>query len=138
MKYLTALLLLTSCSSSSYIDPGFSRYITQYTNIFKKAGCDVNLSKLTVTFESLVPVDQLGTCTKYISGRMHIRIDSGYWFNNLDESDKLQLIAHELEHCLYNIPHNNIPSDYMYPTLYPKTTETMIDQMTSHAEAICK
>ncbi len=46
-----------------------------------------------------------GTCTKWDNYRV-IEIDREYW-DTRGDTYRLELLAHELGHCDYNLPHNN-------------------------------
>jgi hypothetical protein len=47
-----------------------------------------------------------GTCWKWSSGYREIQIDRKYW-NSASDSYRLELLAHEIGHCDYNLGHND-------------------------------
>lgn len=62
-----------------------------------------------------------GTCTKWTDGYREIQIDKDYW-EQIDEAHRLELLAHEIGHCDYDLEHNNemsednCPMSIMYDT----------------------
>lgn len=51
-----------------------------------------------------------GTCTMWSDGYREIQIDPKYW-NKIDRSHRLQLIAHEIGHCDYDLDHDDSMSE---------------------------
>lgn len=48
----------------------------------------------------------VGSCTSWVNGARLVRIDSKR-FETLNDTQKEQVMYHELGHCLFNLPHND-------------------------------
>jgi hypothetical protein len=56
-----------------------------------------------------------GSCTTWSDGYKEIQIDPTYW-DEMDRTYKLELLAHEVGHCDYGLDHNDgrfIDKDYL-------------------------
>jgi len=115
MKTILALassITLISCGSME-IPKNHDAEIMQYiTEVMRWSGQDFPADVIsTVEFVDSFPghEDSIGIC-KFPTGRMWfpdsraIGIQRAYW-NSANEADRYQLVAHELGHCAFNLPH---------------------------------
>ena len=122
---LLCLILLASCGQgplkdlfhkegnppqTNTTDPAFHEYIDQLPTG----------SRTSIIFGARA-VGVAATCTKWSSGYKEIKVDRTYW-NKISDLHRLELLAHEVGHCDYNLPHNNsllasgCPVSIMYDT----------------------
>jgi len=103
-------LLLVACGKEAYDDliheehaPGEIR-VTNY--IFKSYLKRLPIKSITPIIFKVRPIGIAGTCSIWSNGYREISIDPNYWVNATDAA-RLEILAHEIGHCDYNLDHNN-------------------------------
>lgn len=74
---------------------------------------------------SILKKTVLGECTQYLS-HSKIEINSVYW-EVLTDSQKKQLMYHELSHCILDINHSLDKNNYMTSEGFPKLSDTDLE-----------
>lgn len=106
-----ALVILSGCSRGPLKDVFFRRGVPQHISTTDHAFYEYldQLSMMSYTpivFRSIEKEDTAATCDKWKSGYKEIRIDPEYW-QKVDDSNRLALLAHEIGHCDYNLDHDD-------------------------------
>lgn len=111
--FLISLGLLACGRPPAKIDPILKPYFTQFET-------DVNASTEYITGEfGTLPMPTVGQCAENGTFKT-VTIDPIYWAN-ASESQRQQLIYHELGHCALNLKHigtfktDQCPTSIMYP-----------------------
>lgn len=116
--------------------PELKPFYTEYTAIIKEECPEIKLpKKISMGFGTL-SMDEIGVCTIFFDKRQ-IVIDKTYWEMAV-ESERKQLIFHELTHCILNFAHIEDPNNYMNPYLMPISNDTLIQQVRESARVFCK
>src|ERR1035437_6156964 len=141
----TAALFILSCSNfvgyRRYEDPQLTKYVDDYYNLVAK-NCNTNNyntgSMITVEFAKF-PKDStiMGVCHRFING-YKIQINRAYWDNELIADEKLQLLFHELAHCVIYKEHVEDKSNYMNAEFYYIQYEKFIKQVTADIRFQCR
>ena len=106
-----------SASVPQGIDAALMPYFQSFAN-----GVGINFSGVAGVFGSL-PYPTVGRCTKVNTGERYITIDPYYW-SQVNENTKEELMYHELGHCVLNLAHNetkdanNCPISVMFPNTF--------------------
>lgn len=112
MKYalISLFLLLSSCTKHKprvIDDPVFTPYINKYIS-FKKKPLNYIIHFEFDDLPRTILTATLGRCTIYsLSGKRRILIDEDRW-EAADETERFQVISHELGHCDLNRDHYDI------------------------------
>lgn len=116
------------------IDSEFDNYVSKFEQqIEVDVELDIGFNKLEY------PI--VGSCYVYTTGYKEIIIDPDFWFNTI-QSEKEELLFHELGHCVLNKEHDEtilkaayfyIPKSIMYPYVfgsqYTKFEQYYLDEL---------
>ena len=132
MRHITWLIsvLLFSCGPNPNIsstqpvtvDPVLQPYFDAFQTTIGYPSSGIN-GQFADTESNPNPLGEtIGECTIYSDGTRTIQIDSGFWAR-ADESERIQLIFHELGHCALNLQHivTELPSGCPTSIMYPYT-----------------
>jgi len=114
-------------------------YYTEFVNIITNECPSIkytNKGKRNIGFAN-IGGKTLGYCMMTGFGYT-IMIDSTYW-SRANDTDKYEVIMHELTHCLLREPHNYDPDNYMFPSkekCIPK--EVILEQIKEYARKHCE
>jgi hypothetical protein len=110
MLPITPLIAITTTKNETLMD-----YYNKTLGVVAQY-CDktkyFNPNLITVNFDNLSE-DILGECRLQLNGYT-LMFDKKKW-TNLSESDKNQLMIHEVTHCIFGMGHVNDPTHYMNP-----------------------
>lgn len=97
------IFVLASCGVNIHkgTNPAFQSYLTQFETDYH-----VNLKNYPVNFKDLSG-STVGSCIRYSNGYREVVVDP-VLFMELSENEKLVMIYHELGHCVFNRPHDNM------------------------------
>lgn len=122
--YALSILAVTACGQAkkkheAILDLGqFSSYVQSFEQVSAEHGRNVEVTDLIVKLADLPDPRERGVCEIATGQTPVIIIDINHW-NNATESDREQLMFHELGHCVLTRYHNNgtlpggIPSSVM-------------------------
>lgn len=123
--YYIFILAFVGCGQSPStqpvtVDPALAPYLTSFeTNIgASAAGINVGFADTETTPNPLG--ETIGECQMWSDGTRTIQVDSAYWAT-ASESDRTELMYHELGHCALYLQHittlqaSGCPTSIMYP-----------------------
>lgn len=124
MRLLFILFTLVACSRSYLriqggVDPAFKKYVDDFEGIYHTP----NHIPIHFTGGSTVLEEFSGECLTYSDGEKQILIDTHYWSQMVD-SEREELIFHELGHCVFNRDHvatilsDGCPKSIMFPQVF--------------------
>lgn len=122
--------------SVNKIDPQTREFYKEYISYIPDS-CKANIlrdNKIVIRFEKL-DSNFIGFCNRMFKRRL-ILLDSGFW-SWTKETDKKQLLFHELSHCLLNKDHVDNVGNYMYPTQTPILETLFIEQVKLDIQEYC-
>lgn len=79
----------------------------------------------------------IGVCYWKING-YHIKIDKDFWDNEATDSDRYQLMYHEMAHCLIDKDHVDDKHNYMNPGYNHIFYEDMLKQVIEDIKQRCQ
>lgn len=105
---------------------------------FSKKRCDKieTPNQFLLTFKQLKN-DEIGLCYTYPYNKREIFIDEFYW-DNASETERRQLVYHELTHCILNKDHVKSENNYMNAYLFPLEEEELYKQLSNNIDDFCK
>ena len=77
----------------------------------------------------------IGVCRNRVFS-FTIEIDKDYWYR-ADESDRLQLMTHELSHCVLGLDHVDNIDNYMSSRLWRLTSDETNAQLEENLRKLC-
>lgn len=80
--------------------------------------------------------DDIGECG-YGYNKFIIRIDSKFWLK-ASEDERIEVIFHEMYHCLFKKDHVDNSNNYMYYKIADLNKDVVIQQFTEDVKRICK
>lgn len=101
-------IALTSCGNiyGSHINTDLQTYVNRFLQVAQEQGYNVSLDNLIVDYERLSG-NVIGVC--YLGGVPKVGISESYWKRlAVSNSDREQLMFHELGHCLLGRGHLDI------------------------------
>lgn len=79
----------------------------------------------------------LGLCYTDKETYWDIFIDSGYWLTTSKDM-QFELLAHEIEHCMFFRKHVDNEENFMYPSIRNLTKEEVKQQLINNLNEDCK
>lgn len=137
--------LVFSCSTlvgfRHYEDPQLTKYVSNYYDLVLK-NCNTDNyntgTMISVEFANFAKTSTImGMCHRYING-YKIQISKRYWDNELIADEKMQLLYHELAHCVLYKEHVKDKSNYMNAEFYYIPYEKFIQQVTADIRFQCR
>lgn len=114
------------------IDPELVPYTDVYFKMLKQECPKYNVKKIPLYVIEIVDQDQMdepdwiGVCIHMFAG-FHIKLKKQWW-NAASDKEKLQLVFHEMAHCLIEREHDPSGSHYMYAYFRALPQETYTRQ----------
>jgi hypothetical protein len=117
VKFLFVFIILISCTTKGArsdglfypekegVEPVFLPYLESYQQLIGTRKYENKIKSTPILFGDTDGA--LGVCTTYLLGRHSITINRAFWLTT-DETGKMFVIYHELEHCIRKRPHTNI------------------------------
>lgn len=107
MKYLTIALLaiLSACGQRTVIDPVLAPYVSQFIQEGAARNVMVNTDNLVVEFSDDMDLNERGHCETVLKNKT-VKILRSVW-DGMAEGYRLQVVYHELGHCLLGRAHDN-------------------------------
>ena len=143
--FLIAVLLTTCARAIEFhykiIDIELKPYYNEYHHLLDK-NCPTKKYNKTNRFIIELVDDMreehnwLGVCEQKVNG-FSIKIDKGYWDTAVD-SDRRQLMFHELAHCLIYKDHVDDPNHYMDATFGSLPEDVYMKQAIEDIQEACK
>lgn len=132
MGHITLLvfILLFSCGQNPNVapiqavtvDPALQPYFDAFQTTIGYPSTGIN-GQFSDTESNPNPLGEtIGECTIYSDGIRTIQIDSSFWAS-ADESERTQIVFHEIGHCALNLQHivSELPSGCPTSIMYPYT-----------------
>lgn len=141
------ILLFSACGKGpapAIVDPTLAPYLAKFESDIGASVAGINVQFADT--EKVQPGtlgEVVGECTRWSDGTRTIQIDSTYWAAS-DESQRVELIYHELGHCALFMGHittfqgNGCPTSIMYPytfgdsICYEQNTPYYFQELGSH------
>ena len=120
------------------IDPALQPYVEGYYNTIKDR-CPQRTKDLSdrYTIEFISRSDEyIGQCRYKING-YKVLINKEWWDNNNNESQKIQLVYHELAHCVIYKAHVTDRIHYMNPEMNNLPHELYMPQVNEDIDSFC-
>lgn len=130
-RLLFMLLILTGCGPEFKKDPVVvDEELAEYAHRFEQ-DIGVGSGGISMAF-GVLEGNTVGLCSIGPSGRK-ITIDSEYW-SLISESQKEELMYHELGHCAMELDHDEglLPNNCPVSIMYPYTFDYCYARYTSH------
>lgn len=125
--------------SSKYVDEELKPYVEAY---YKKveANCDNNQYNSSPFYQIVFKPQEeehIAVCYYKVNG-YKIEVDPEWWNRpSTTESDRIQLMNHELSHCVLNLGHRDDPLDYMFPSFVRLSANTFYSQLNQDIDNVC-
>ncbi len=136
---LMAISWLTACAfvvPMRKIDKDIQPYYDAFIENFTEICGNYNPPNLVnIHFTKLVSPN-IGGCLSYPFGYT-LDIDQEYW-DLAPSSRRVQLVYHELSHCVLGKDHVDNPDNYMYSSLEDLPLETTLNQTRDNMHEFCK
>lgn len=115
--FILALLVLSGCAkledprTIKGIAPEFSNYVNLYISLKGSSIKDIPIQLADLEYP------MVGKCTRWASGYRQIEISRSYWLDeHTTESERINVLFHELGHCDLNRDHDSSFRKDGYPT----------------------
>lgn len=143
MRYLIIFLVIantavvTACGTMQskrerlQHNPIFNNYLVDFQLEALDRGIELNVSDVPVNYGDLSKDGAIGQC-KLLNGHLpEIRVSKEYW-DIANESDREQLMYHELFHCILKLKHDNtklsIMNEYhLFEGVYKANKESLLN-----------
>ena len=119
--------------TSRYVDNELKPYVDEYYRKVE-ANCNNNQYNSSIFYQVVFKPQQeeyIAVCYYKVNG-YKIEVDPEWWNRpSTTEADRIQLMNHELSHCVLNLDHRDDPQDYMFPSfvrLNPKVVDAQLYQ----------
>lgn len=137
---LLTMFLVASFVPVNYVQDGLKPYYDDIMFLVK-AECKSDQywypNKVAIYFDNLEGVT-VGSCEIRYPYEFRIKIDRKF-FNSTDNDTRLQLMAHELRHCLFQQhEHSTDPRNYMYYDMNTISKWDLYQQIIQDLEKSCK
>lgn len=129
-------LFLDQKVSKNNIDPQTKKFYKEYISYIPET-CKPDIlrqNKIIIRFEKLES-NFIGFCNRMFKQRV-ILLDVGFW-SWTRETDKKQLLFHELSHCLLNKEHVDNAAHYMYPSQLALSESFFVEQVKEDIKEYC-
>lgn len=111
---LTLGCLLTGCADgfqyakgpTYQVDPEAMMYVSQFRLILDLKRIPYDSDHLIVEFVDVLPGNTLAQCIRISDQSPRVQIKNSYW-KTADFGDKVQLVFHELGHCMLFLGHDS-------------------------------
>lgn len=123
------------------VDKELQPYTATYFDLLKQECPNYNINKHQLFVIELVKGEDLeeerwiGVCSKLLAG-FHIRIKQEWWLG-ANENERLQLMFHEMAHCLIDREHDPSVRHYMYAYFGELPRETYFKQARKDIQDYC-
>lgn len=119
--------------NSRYVQDELKPYVDEYYRKVE-ANCNNNQYNSSYFYQIVFKPQEesfIAVCYYKVNG-YKIEVDPNWWNSpRTTEADRIQLMNHELSHCVLNLEHRSDPKDYMYPSfiqLSPKVVDAQLYQ----------